>query len=215
MIEFKNVSIKYINQFFTLDHFNKEFKTNTLLTNDPLNSASAIMRILSKIDTDYSGDVFIYSVNIKDIKDKDLTVAYLPENPELFKNKNIIKNLIFPLLIRKINKKTAITTANTLISQYNLSNYIKNVEKIKIKKLNNSEQKIIALLRAVIRKPKILLIENLFTNLDQAYSQLVLNIINQIKTSTLILAYEEDNTIDFYQDFNIIDLCDTNKKEED
>ena len=89
MIEFKNVSIQYIKDFYALLNKNFTFASNTLILGDSVVGSSAIMRIISKIDKDYSGDVLINSVNLKDINDKNLPIAYSPEKPELFKCRSI------------------------------------------------------------------------------------------------------------------------------
>ena len=89
MIKFKHVFMQYISEFYSLYDFSCEINSHTLFVGDFFNGTNAIMRILSKIDKDYKGEIFVDDVNLKNIKDKDLNLVYLPENPILFKNKNI------------------------------------------------------------------------------------------------------------------------------
>ena len=114
MIKFENVFIRYIRDFYSLYDFSCEINSHTLFIGDFFSGANSIMRTLAKIDKDYKGEIFIDSINIKKIKDKDLDLVYLPKNPILFKNKSIFKNLYFPLKIRKINKKTAKNLINSI-----------------------------------------------------------------------------------------------------
>lgn len=201
MIEFKNVFIKYTNDFYSLYNFSYEINSHTLFVGDFFNGTTAIMRTLSKTDRNFKGEIFVDNTNIKNIKDKDLDLVYLPENPVLFKNKSIEKNLAFPLKIRKINKEIIKNTINSLLFEYKLDNFNK-----KIKQLNLSEQKIISLLRALIRKPKYVLLENFFENFDQAHFDLAVKILSKLKETSTIIACEQTKDVEFFKDFNIIEL---------
>ena len=120
MIKFENVSIQYVKEYFALYNFNCEIKSHTLFVGDDYVGSSAVMRLISKIDNDYSGDIFIDETNIKTIKDKDLNVAYVSQIPYLFKHKSIEKNLAYSLKIRKFNKKDIKSTLNSAFKKYNL-----------------------------------------------------------------------------------------------
>ncbi len=215
MIKFKNVFIRYIRDFYSLYDFSCEINSHTLFIGDFFSGANSIMRTLAKIDKDYKGEIFIDNINIKKIKDKDLDLVYLPKNPILFKNKSIFKNLYFPLKIRKINKKTAKNLINNIFIELKnnnfdfFNNYLNNkncdILKLKIKKLNTNEQKILTLIRAILRKPKYLLIENLFQNLDKEYIQIATYLLNKLKESSLIIACENIECSQ-YKNFNIIKL---------
>ena len=217
MIKFCQVYIQYVNEFYSLYDFSCVIKNHTLFVGDFFDGTKAIMRILSGIDKNYKGEIFIDDINLKNIKDKDFLVAYLPENPVLFENKNIFKNLYYPLKIRKINKNIA---KNLIYSEFlelkkknlnfldkYLNNEIKDILNIKTKKLNLSEQKIIALLRAQIREPKYILLENFFEDLDERYFNLAFKILNKIKNKSIVIACEKDETkLELFKDFNIIKL---------
>ena len=106
MIKFEHVFLKYVNDFFSLYDFSCEITSHTLFVGDFFDGTNSIMRILSKIDKDYKGEVLVNNINLKSINDKDLNIAYLPESTALFSNKNIFENLFFPLKIRKIDKNS-------------------------------------------------------------------------------------------------------------
>ena len=221
MIEFKHVFVQYVNEFFSLYDFNCEINSHTLFVGDFFSGTNAIMRTVSKIDKDYKGDIFIDDINLKNIKDKDLNLSYLPETPVLFKNKNIFDNLYFPLKIRKINKNNAKNLIFSIffelknnnfeifnecldIKNYDLNkeNILKNEDhrdyliesilKLKVKKLSLSEQKILSLIRAILRKPKFVLIENFFENLNEKHIQLAEFLLNKIKETSTIIACEKE-----------------------
>ena len=90
----------------------------------------------------------------------------------------------------------------TYLGEFNLQHLIKT----KIKKLNPSEQKIIALLRSIIREPQYLLIEDLFKSLDENYYSLANKIISFAAKKSIIIACEEENILDCYKNFEILKL---------
>ena len=199
MIKFNNVFIKHLTNFYSLYNCNLNFNCNTLLIENDTYSALSIMRILSKIDRHYSGEVFIDNINLKNIKDKDLNVAYIPKNPVLFKN--TFKNLNYVLKIRKINKNERINIINSTLCKYNLQNLNK-----KIKNLNLSEQKILCLIRAIIRKPKYILLENFFENLDSKYLNLAQQILKDAEQFLTIIACEKDDEKTKFLKYTTINL---------
>ena len=202
MIKFDSVSIQYVKEYFALYNFSTEITSHTLFIGDDFVGSSAIMRLLSKIDKDYSGNIFIDNTDIKQIKDKDLNIAYVPQIPYLFKLKSVETNLAYPLKIRKFDKNKTKTIVNDAISNYNLKNFNK-----KTGKLNLSEQKIIALIRASLWKPKYILLENFFEDLDNNCLGLAIQILNNIKQHSTIIATEKANkNLDIFKDFKIVEL---------
>lgn len=224
MIEFRNVYLQYIKEFYSLFNFSCVINTHTLFIGDFYSGTTAIMRLLSKIDKNYSGEIFIDSINLKDIKDKDLNIAYLLEFPVLFKNKNIFKNLYFPLKIRKINKNSAKNLINSLFNELKnknfkiFENYLNNkktdILKLKVNKLNLSEQKILTLIRSMLWQPKFILLEDFFKDLDNDYLEVATYLINKIKTNSTVIACEE-KTVQSYNNFTKIDLTINEQKKEE
>lgn len=205
MIEFNAVTIKYVPDITTLLNFSAKIDCNTLIIGDEFLGTSSILRLIAKIDKNYTGEILIDNENLKEIKDKDLSVAYLPKEPYLFKN-TIEKNLSYPLKIRKIDKATikekvefAINLLNNLAQKYNLT--FTN----KIKKMNISERKIVTLLRALVRAPKYVLLDDFFLNLDAKYFPLAIELIEKLKQISTIIA-TSNKAEQIYKDFNIIDL---------
>ena len=202
MIKFDKVTIQYVKEYFALYIFSTEIKSHTLFVGDDYVGSSAIMRLLAKIDTHYLGEIFVDEDDIKIIKDKDLNVAYVPKIPYLFKHKSIEKNLAYPLKLRKFDKNYIKNNVNSAILDYNLKNFNK-----KISKMNLSEQKILALIRASLWQPKYLLLENFFEDLSELYYDLAFKILENIKQKSIIIATEKENkNIDIFKDFNIVNL---------
>lgn len=208
MIEFNAVTIKYVPDITTLLNFNLKINGNTLIIGDEFLGTSSILRLLAKIDKNYEGNIFIEGVNLKDIKDRDLSIAYIPKEPYLFNHKSIEKNLSYPLKIRKTDKATtkekvnfALNLINNLTQKYNLPTFSN-----KINKMNISEKKIITLLRASLRSPKYILIDDFFINLNEKYQPLVAELIKQLEKTSTIIATTSIITNLPYKNYKYIDL---------
>lgn len=199
MIKFKNVSLKYIDNFYSLLNANFEIESSVCFFNDEIFSRFAIMRTLAKIDKYYSGEIFVDNKNLKHYKDKELPIAYCPKKAELF-NSNIEKNLKFPLKIRKINKNLIKNIINNAIF-----NYLKEFPS-KISKLNNSQKKIVSLVRAILRNPKYVLLEDFFDDLDNEFFDLANKIISNNKDIIFIASCEKFISIPCFENFNKYDL---------
>lgn len=201
MIKLINVSIKYINDFYSLYNINLEIDKNTLLLGDEMSGNIFVNRLISGIDKDFLGEIQIDNKNILDLKNSEFNLAYIPKNIYLF-NSNIEKNLAYPLKIRrkilKINKKDIKNMINPLILRYKLENFPK-----KIKNMNPSQKKIIALARAIIRKPKYILIDNFFDKLDNEYINTALTMLKD--SNAIVIASDKENRA-LYKDFNIIEF---------
>ncbi len=198
MIKFENVNLKYVEEFYSLLSFSFTFNKNTIILGGDLDGANSILRLIAKFDKIYDGEIFINNTNIKNIKDKELNVAFVSSSPYLFKHKNLEYNLGYGLKIRKIDKKNIRNCVKNAIFTYNLEYLNK-----KIKNLSVAELKLISLLRAVLWKPKYLLLENFFENLNPDQISKALKIINDYKG--LIIACEKQN-LNLLTNFEVIEF---------
>ena len=78
---------------------------------------------------------------------------------------------------------------------------------LKAKKLTFSEKKIITLIRAILRNPRYLLLENFFENLDVQHVEIVEFLLNKLSKKTTIIACEKKtNNQDLFKDFKVLIL---------
>ncbi len=185
MIELKDVSIKYVKDFFTLYKLNQKIECNTLFLGDEYTGSVSLMRLLAKIDKPTSGEIIVDGKNLNQIKEKELSICYVPKVPVLM-NTTIEKNLLYPLKIRKINKKEAQNRVDLLISTYNLQNFPQ-----KNKEMSNSQKKIITLVRALVRAPKYVLLEHFFEDFDEKHVPLAEKILRELEKTSTIIACEK------------------------
>lgn len=185
MIEIKNLGVQYNSDFYSIYNLNLNIDRNTLILGDRLSGAFALMQVLAKFKSTYFGEIFIDGVNIKKIKNKALDLAFVSYTPTLFKNKTVKQNLIYPLILRKAKHEKCDTLATQITNLFGID-YINK----KAKNLTESEAKIVCLLRAIIRQPKIILLEHFFENLDEPSTLLANKIISHIAPNCLVIATE-------------------------
>ena len=186
MIEIKNLSFRYDKKFYALFNIALTIYDNQkiLMSCEQELETQTLFRILSKQEKDYSGDIYFDNKNLKEIKTANLDVCYITKTPYLLKNKSVLYNIAYPLIIRKENKKNSLKIAEKLLKKYNLIQ-LKNK---KIKKLTKNEQISIILLRCAIRNPKYIFCDDI--DFDQNNFELFINI---SKNSTILFAKNNYN----------------------
>lgn len=200
MIEIKNLNIKYIEKFYSIYNLNLKIEKNTLILGDQLSGGYALLRAIANINKNYKGEILLEGKPIKKVSAKKLNLAYLPEMPTLFTNLSARKNIEYSLKIRHYKKAERTQLTDQIIEKYGID-----FENEKVKNLSVSKQKIVALLRAVVRKPSILLIEHLFANLEKEYIDLANRIIDDIMQETLIIDCEIEQQ-NCHKNFDIYSL---------
>ena len=203
MIELKNLFLNYDKRFSVLFNINLKFKKNNqyILYSENDLETQALFRILTKQDKDYTGEIFLNSKNLKDIKLKELSIGYVTKTAYLLKFKTVKYNIAYPLIIRKENKKLSLEKAEKLL----IENLQENLINKKIKNLTNFEKILITLFRVIIRNPDVILIDNIFSNLKENEEKIIINLINKLNQNKIILiAVNNENIIKKFNINNII-----------
>ncbi len=188
MIKIENLSFKYDRKFFAIFNLNLTIFDGQKLAifSEHELETQTLFRILSKQEKGYSGNIFFDGKNLKEMPLKNLDICYLTKTPYLLKNKSVLHNIAYPLIIRKENKNNSLKLAEKILEKYNLIE-LKNK---KIKNLSKNEQFSIILLRCAIRNPKFIFCDCI--NFDENNFNLFLDI---CKNATTLVAKNNDNKI--------------------
>lgn len=108
------------------------------------------------------GEIILDGKNIEDLEPEDREIATVFQSYGLFPHKTVIENIIYGLKFKKYKKKDAIEEGKRMLEILNLEGY----ENKKVTELSGGEQQRVALGRALIVKPKLLLLDEPFSNLD-------------------------------------------------
>ena len=200
MITVKDLTYKYDSRFCALFNVNLQFidNKNYLIFSMQELESQTLFRILSKQYKDYSGEIFIDNANLKSIPLNKLNIAYITKEPFLINNKSVLYNIAYPQIIRGEDKTKSLENAKSILINFGFENLINK----KTKDLSKEEKITITILRATIRKPKYILIDDIFSDDERR-----INLIYKLsKNSQLIFAINDINKRDRFKDFELISL---------
>ena len=140
---------------------------------------STLLNILGTLDTDYSGDISIDDVNISPNQDlariRALKLGFVFQFHHLLPEFTIIENLQIPRLISGL--------VNNDSKLMDWLSYIKLEDRINHfpDELSGGERQRVAVIRALINNPLLVLADEPTGNIDRENSQLLLNLVCDLK----------------------------------
>lgn len=115
-----------------------------------------------------TGHVLIYGQEITSLSERQLApvrrrIAYVPQHPALFDALSVRANLALPLVANRLeNEAVANTMALDLLSRFNLTGRADSMPS----ELNQSDKKIVSILRSLIMNPDCTILDEPTTGLD-------------------------------------------------
>jgi multiple sugar transport system ATP-binding protein len=108
------------------------------------------------------GDVYIGDRIVTDLDPKDRDIAMVFQNYALYPNKTVFKNLAFPLQMRKLPKEEIDKKVQAAAKVLDISHLLER----KPRELSGGQQQRVALGRALVRDPRVFLMDEPLSNLD-------------------------------------------------
>lgn len=163
LIELKNISKSYGNQEILHD-IDLNIKENEFLTLlGPSGSGkTTTLRIIAGFETATSGTIDFNGVDMLALAPNKREVNTVFQNYALFPHMNVFQNIAFGLKIKKLPKSEIEQKVGRMLKLVNLSGY----EKRRIQSLSGGQQQRIAIARALVNEPKVLLLDEPLGALD-------------------------------------------------
>lgn len=120
------------------------------------------LRMIAGLEKPTSGKILMDGVEINDIPVRDRDMAMIFQNYALYENMSVFDNIAFPLKMKKVPKEEIRERVETVAAQLGLTEYLDR----RPKALSGGERQRVAMGRAIIRKPKIYLMDEPLSNLD-------------------------------------------------
>lgn len=198
MLELKNITKKY-DEKIIFENLNVQFnKTNTIngIIGKSGSGKTTLFNILFGLDNDYEG---VYTIDEQDVKLFDLKkwdeirrneIHIVFQDFKLIENFTVLENLILTLNCKEDEAKDALEKLDIL-----------SLENTKVKNISGGEKQRLAIARALIKNPKILLLDEPTGNLDDVHAAIIMKCIQSLKNEQMMIFI-------ISHDQRVIDYCD-------
>lgn len=162
-VELKNIVKKYdtktIIDDVSLKIKDKEF---LVLVGSSGCGKSTILRMIAGLEDITSGEILIDGKCVNNVHPKDRDIAFVFQSYALYPHMTVYENIAFPLKMRNFSKQEIDTKVKEAAEILDLTQYLKR----KPKQLSGGQRQRVALGRAIVRSPKVFLMDEPLSNLD-------------------------------------------------
>ena len=123
---------------------------------------STILRLISGLEDITSGEIYIDDKVVNNVHPKDRDIAFVFQSYALYPHMSVYDNIAFGLKMRKFDKQTIDTKVYEAAKALNLEDLLDR----KPKQLSGGQRQRVALGRAIVRNPKVFLMDEPLSNLD-------------------------------------------------
>ena len=163
-IQLKNIYKKYDNGYeavkdVNLDVEGKEF---VILVGPSGCGKSTTLRMIAGLEDISEGELIIDGQVMNEVEPQDRNIAMVFQNYALYPHMSVRDNIAYSLKIHKIPKKEIEARVNEIAKMLDLENLLDR----KPNQLSGGQKQRVAMGRAMIRKPKVFLMDEPLSNLD-------------------------------------------------
>lgn len=123
---------------------------------------STILRMIAGLEEISGGEILIGGKKVNNIPPKDRDIAFVFQSYALYPHMTVRENIAFGLKMRKVDKAEIEKKVQEAAEILNLTEYLDR----KPKQLSGGQRQRVALGRAIVRNPKVFLMDEPLSNLD-------------------------------------------------
>ena len=165
---------------FNLEIADKEF---IVLVGPSGCGKSTTLRMVAGLEEISKGELYIDNKLVNDVEPKDRDIAMVFQSYALYPHMTVRENMAFPLKLRKMDKAEIERRVNQAAEALDITQYLDR----KPKALSGGQRQRVAIGRAIVREPKVLLMDEPLSNLDAKLR-------NQMRTEIIKLRQRIDTT---------------------
>ena len=196
MIEVKSITKKFGNLFavknFSIDINHGEFFA---LLGPSGCGKTTLLRVVSGFEIADSGDIFLDELNITNLKPFVRPTNLMFQSYALFPHYNVFKNISYGLEREKLEKQEIVCRVKEIISKTNLDG----LEGRYPDQLSGGQKQRVALARCLVKKPKVLLLDEPLTALDKNLKEKMKielkNLQKQFGITFVIVTHDQDEAL--------------------
>ncbi len=182
----KKVNLKVTDEgVLAVEDFNLEIKDKEfiVLVGPSGCGKSTTLRMVAGLEDITRGELYIDDKLMNDVEPKDRDIAMVFQNYALYPHMSVRQNLEFPLKIRKLSKEEINKRVEDAAEILGITEYLDR----KPKALSGGQRQRVAIGRAIVRDPKVLLMDEPLSNLDAKLR-------NQMRAEIIKLRQRIDST---------------------
>jgi multiple sugar transport system ATP-binding protein len=123
---------------------------------------STALRMIAGLEEISDGTLYIGDRTVNDVAPKDRDIAMVFQNYALYPHMSVFDNMAFSLKLRGVPKEEIATRVNRAAGMLGITDYLPR----KPKALSGGQRQRVALGRALVREPKVFLLDEPLSNLD-------------------------------------------------
>jgi len=123
---------------------------------------STLLRMIAGLEDITEGEIFIDDKKVNNVHPKDRDIAFVFQSYALYPHMTVRENIAFGLKMRKVDKETIEKKVQEAAEILDLGEYLDR----KPKQLSGGQRQRVALGRAIVRNPKVFLMDEPLSNLD-------------------------------------------------
>ena len=144
---------------FNLDIADKEF---VVFVGPSGCGKSTTLRMIAGLEEITAGKLYLDGDEVNDVEPKDRNIAMVFQNYALYPHMTVFQNMAFGLKLRKVPKEEIATRVNRAAEILGIEDLLNR----KPKALSGGQRQRVALGRAIVREPKVFLLDEPLSNLD-------------------------------------------------
>ncbi|PFA68659.1 ABC transporter ATP-binding protein [Bacillus sp. AFS015802] len=153
---------------------------------------STLLRILSGLESAAKGKVVIEGNDISSVKPRNRPIGMVFQQPLLFPHMNVLENVMYGLKMKQAKKSESKQRARDYIERVGLGEFMHHYPS----ELSGGQQQRVSLIRSLILKPKLLLLDEPFSSLDlqrrRELRQWVRGMLKEEETTVLFVTHDRD-----------------------
>lgn len=160
----KNVKKTYDNKKTVINNVNLEIqdKEFVVLVGASGCGKSTLLRMIAGLEDISEGEIYIGDTKVNNIPPKDRDIAFVFQSYALYPHMTVRENIAFGLKMRKVPKAEIEKKVQNAAEILNLGEYLDK----KPRELSGGQRQRVALGRAIVRNPKVFLMDEPLSNLD-------------------------------------------------
>ncbi|MDC0422885.1 ATP-binding cassette domain-containing protein [Methylophilaceae bacterium] len=196
MIKFDRVFKKYPGEMDALQDISLEILSGELVfvTGPSGAGKSTLLKLISAVEKPTNGSIIFENTNLSELRNKDMPFlrrkfGMIFQDHKLLYDRNCFENVVLPLEINDINPADSARRVRAALNKVGLLNK----EKMNPITLSGGEQQRLAIARAIVSRPLILIADEPTGNLDKSYADEIMNIFysfQQVGVTVIISCHE-------------------------